>query len=74
MIRVAKLHGGPNHGGQVTLQPGQTLVYVLRARPGSLERARDPEATPIDAEIDTQTGVYSPVSGSPGDYEWDGWK
>lgn len=74
MIRTVTLHGGPHHGEQFALRQGQTLVTVIRPRPGALERAFDPEATPAEAAIDIQTGTYSPVSGQKDTYEWDGWK
>ena len=68
----ATLHGGPRHGEQVQLQPGQSVIRLVRPV-GSLLILPDSGDGPPHA-LGTREGIYTPVAGCPGQFEWDGWE
>lgn len=62
------LHGGPQHGGTLTLPEGRTHFHVL-----GVDHS---EPIPVDTqgvmEVPLRQGMYSRV-GRTNDFEWDGW-
>ena len=69
-----RLHGGPEHGKILPFDKLPREVFVVGLRPDpSGSHVIKPDNSPAVAVVPTRQGHYTPVAGSPGDYEWSGY-
>lgn len=70
---VVKLHGGPMHGKKMELPDDQQHFHIAGPAPMPADFDKDGELD-MSQPVPYKEGMYSRVTGSPDDFEWDGWR
>lgn len=69
MPKTVHLNGGPWHDRVVALQDGGNHFHIVSPAPPRFIYGQIGPAQ----EIGRREGMYSQVTGYPGEFEWDGW-
>lgn len=71
MSEGVRLHGGPFHGNNISIEEGKNFLLV--AKPMLPQLLESEDADKLEEPIALRKGSYSRV-GKTHDFEWDGWQ